>query len=129
MRLNPDCIRDLLLTIEDTTTFTHSMEYYVDRNDFPRLIDYSHEEILYHIRQCKMAELITNAHFYDGGDCILIPDLSPTGHEFLANIRSDNAWNKTKDIAEKTGSYSLSALATIATGVITQIINHQLGVS
>ncbi len=129
MRLNPDCVRDLLLTVEDTTTISKSMDYYIDQNNFPRLISYSHEEILYHIRQCKMDELITNAHFYDAGDLVIIPDLSPKGHEFLANIRSDNAWNKTKTIAEKTGSYSLNALTTIATGVITQIINQHLGVS
>ena len=129
MRLNPECIRDLLLTVEDTTTISNAMEYYIDQDNFPRLANYSHEEILYHIRQCKMAELITNAHFYDGGDLVIIPDLSPKGHEFLENIRSDNMWNNTKAVANKVGSYSLNSLTAIATAVLTQVINNQLGIA
>lgn len=129
MRLNTECVRDLLLTIEETTTVTDSMDYYIDQNDFPRLTKYSHEEILYHIRQCKLAELITNANFYDGGDLVIIPDLSPKGHEFLENIRSDNLWNSTKQVASKVGSFSLKSLISIASGILTQTIKQQLGIS
>lgn len=28
MRLNSDCIRDILLAVEDESDFNHSMEYY-----------------------------------------------------------------------------------------------------
>ena len=36
-----------------------------------------------------------------GGDIVEISDLSPSGHEYLANIRSDNIWNKTKKLLVK----------------------------
>lgn len=129
MRLNPDCVRDILLTIEETTTFNKFMRYYVNNSTFERLANYTHDEIVYHVRQCKMAQLIVNVTFNDGGDYFSIQDLSPKGHEFLENIRSDNMWNDTKAVATKVGSYSLSSLTIIATGILTQIINHHLGIS
>lgn len=129
MRLNPDCVRDILLTIEKTVTFHDCLEYQINDHKFERLNDYTHDEIIYHIRQCEMSNLIFGVHYYDGGENTLIQDLSPKGHEFLENIRSDNMWNHTKSVAETVGSFSLNALTTIATGVLTQVINHQLGVS
>lgn len=57
----------------------------------------------------------------------MVQYLSPTGHQFLSDIRSDNNWNKTKEIAKNIGSDSLSALKDIAAGVITAMIQKQLG--
>ncbi len=129
MRLNPDCIRDILLTVEETTAYNKFMRYYVGESKFERFNNYTHDEIIYHVKQCKMAHLIINVTFTDNGGYFSIEDLTPKGHEFLENIRSDNMWNNTKAVAAKVGSYSLSSLTTIASGVLTQIINHQLGVS
>ncbi len=139
MRLNPDCIRDILLTVEETTTYLKGMSYYNRESElynrypntgfeFKRLKKYSHDEIVYHVRQCKMAHLITGVIIADGGDGIKISDLTPNGHEFLANIRSDNLWNNIKNISTTIGANSLTALITISTDVVTQLINHQLGI-
>lgn len=54
-------------------------------------------------------------------------DLSPAGHEFLANIREDGIWTDVKAISAKVGSKSLSVLTEIASGVVTQIIKSRLG--
>lgn len=129
MKLNPDCIRDILLSIEDSADFMNCFEYRIDEAEgIPnRLAKYSHDEIIYHIRQCSMSNLITTPSYYDGGDCICIQDLTPSGHQFIANIRSDTVWNNTKTLASKIGSYSLDVLTNIAVGVLTQMINKQLG--
>ena len=127
MRLNPDCVRDILLTVEEVTCFNRILWYKINENDFPLLLKYSHEELIYHIRQCKLSNLILGVKFYDSGDSASISDLSPYGHKFLADIRSDNIWKHTKSIATKVGSVSLDSLIQISTGVLTQIINKQLG--
>lgn len=125
MRLNPDLIRDILLTVEDECDFSHYLEYRVENMTFLRLETYKHEEITYHINQCKMGNLITNVHYYDNGDCIVIGDLTPQGHEFLENIRDENNWNQTKQYAKKVGSFSLDVLSKIAVNLMTTLIKSQ----
>lgn len=93
MRLNPECIRSILLFVEDNVDFSHVLTYSSD--DIPESLScYSHDEIVYHISQCKQSGLLTGVHFYDGGTTVTISDLTPAGHEFLANIRNDSIWSK-----------------------------------
>lgn len=125
MKLNPDCIRDILLTVEENTSYGKPMGYNTD-SEYERLKPYSHEEAMYHIQQCEFSGLVTEVSYFLGGGC-MIHDLSPKGHEFLANIRLDTNWNKTKEVAKSVGSYSLDALTTIASKVITSVINSKLG--
>ena len=125
MKLNSDCVRDILIAIEDSTNFQEA----INNNQLETLDvinSYTSEEILYHLRQLSWAGLIQAFDCYaDGGYSIL--HLSPKGHEFLNNIRSDENWNRTKSLASKVGSHSLSALQQIASGVISATINHYLG--
>ena len=126
MKLNPDCIRDILLAIEEITDGITSFEY--DRYGCipDKLKKYSHEEILYHCRQCSMAGLVFNMKYFENGNCFLIEDLSPAGHEFLADIRSESVWGKTKEISKKLGVGSLRSLAEIAVSVVTEIVKAHL---
>ena len=127
MKLNPDCIRDILLVIENTTTYHDSWDWDFDNFDEPLLNNYSHEEIMYHILQCKKAGLVDGCEFYFGADAGTVCDLSPYGHQFLADIRSESVWNKTKDIAQNIGSNSLDVLKQISAGVLTALIQSYLG--
>ena len=54
-------------------------------------------------------------------------DLTYPGHQFLADVRSDTTWNKTKNIAKNVGSESLHVLKDIAVEVVTAAIQNQLG--
>lgn len=128
MKLNPDCIRDILLSVEDACDYSRTMQYQKN-TDIQRLQKYSHDEIIYHIKQCNLSGLILGVHAYDGGITISISDLSPTGHAFLANVRKDTIWNSTKSIAAKIGSKSLDALMQISSNVITELIKAQLGLT
>lgn len=56
-------------------------------------------------------------------------DLTPAGHEFLANVRDDSNWNKIKGISANIGFASLKVVSAIAEGVATAAINQQLGFS
>ena len=52
-------------------------------------------------------------------------DLSPEGHQFLANIRNNNIWKKTKNIALSLGIFSLSALRDISVNLASDtVINY-----
>ena len=121
MKLNPDCIRDILMEIESSVSLNN---YLVIETDKPSSLwsTYSWEEVAYHINQCLMSGLITNADIYVSDGYATITDLSPKGHEFLANIRNDNIWTNTKSIAKKIGSTSLDALSQVASNVITTLI-------
>lgn len=127
MKLNPDCVRDILLTVEEHSDYHHVTEYKSEIHSFPRFRKYTYEEILYHIRQCEYSSLILGVHYYDGGKHVDIEDLSPDGHNFLANVRQDTIWNNTKSIAAKIGTKSLDALVQISSNVITELIKAQFG--
>lgn len=120
MRLNYDCIRDILLTIEEVTTFDKNFEFYRDSDNL-LLSKYQPEEILYHIKQLNLAGLLYgHGHMQDGD--IIIDDLSWEGHDFLNNIRNQDVWNKTKNLAKELGVYSLKSLSLISAKYVTQLV-------
>lgn len=129
MRLNSDCVRDILLMVEEKVDYHRIFELEFGDSLPTKLKKYSNEELLYHIRQCNLANLIIEPHFFDGGKYVTISDLSPDGHQFLANIRNDNIWGKVKKIAGVVGSNSLSAVTQIASNVITELIKAQFQIT
>ena len=105
MKLNIDCVRDILISAEEVITFEKS--FYYEKDAPSSLSDkYSHDEIIYHILQARDSGLITTSSFYDSGRSVYITDLTPKGHEFLANIRTETVWNKLKSKGGCITSYS-----------------------
>lgn len=123
MKLNPDCVRDILFVVEEYSTYSNDVS---EDKLYEKLIPkYSQEEILYHVRQCEHSGLFLKAQHYFGG--FSIQDLSPYGHQFINDIRQDTNWDRTKDIAKNVGSFSLDVLKDISSQVITNLISNQLG--
>lgn len=123
MQLNPDCVRDVLLSIEKQSGFNTVI--CITRQDFPKeLHKYSYDEILYHFSQCAQSGFLTGFNSYDDGNMICISDLTPKGHEFLANIRSADVWSKVKEAAKQVGVSSLKSLMSIASQVVSQVISQ-----
>lgn len=114
MRLNPDCIRDILLSVEESTEVNVLFEYNRDERGGTRLGRYDHDVIRYHIRQCEMAGLITGYREFDAGAYIKIHDLQPEGHAFLADIRPESRWNKLKAHFVSAGVESIPAIVQAA---------------
>lgn len=129
MKLNPDCIRDLLLTIEANTDYSNCWDFDVNCVNQKPLNRYSFDEVVYHIHQCQKSGLIDGCSIYMSGTAGCVQDLSPAGHRFLADIRSDNVWNGIKTVAGKVGSTSLEAITQIASNVITELIRSQFGLT
>lgn len=121
MKLNPDCIRGILLTVEEKCDFDTPWEYKRNNFESEHLAEYSHAEIIYHIKQAENSALIENVHYYDGGADVIICDLTPAGHEFLANTRTESLWKK---VTVKAAGASLPILLEIAKETA---MNHFLG--
>jgi hypothetical protein len=124
MKLNPDCIRDILLTIEANTGYELCYEYPAEINISPLLSKYSDDEIRYHILQCSKTGFIELKR--DLTDNMYVKDITPYGHEFLANIRENSVWSQTKTVAGKVGSKSLDAIYKISSAVIAEIIKQAI---
>ena len=111
MKLNINCIRDILLTIEENCDFETPWEYQEDSPDSKFLSNYNHEEIVYHIKQAEKSDLIDGVDYFESGSNIYISDLTPKGHEFLANIRNDTVWKK---VLSKASNASLPIILEVA---------------
>ena len=103
MKLNPDCIRDLLMDIEANTDPENTVIY-----DFSTPTD---------------GILVGYAAYNDG--TTEIAALTPEGHRFLADVRSDPVWSRTKAVASKVGAWSLDTLSKIASNVVSDLIKMQ----
>jgi len=127
MRLNPDCIRDILLYVEENTGYMRYIPVPRSIHNFDIALenDYEPDEILYHIDLCEEYGYIrtdsgTIANFY-------IERLSVLGHEFLENIRQESNWNQTKSLAKQAGSISLNVISNIASNVISSVVAKHFG--
>nr|DAW65661.1 MAG TPA: YjcQ protein [Caudoviricetes sp.] len=145
MRLNFDCVRAIMLWAEELTTPTHPAVYvnldslsktsdlYLDSSELPvpddhqqaLLSNYSNEVLVYHLAYCIRANLLVPEVCLDA-NLISIKDLTPEGHAFLENIRSDAVYNKVKKICKKLGIESLSGIVHISESVVTEIIKAYL---
>lgn len=127
LKLNPDCIRDILFAIEELSMPNSiiSSEKLFTTNF---LTNYSNDEILYHLQQLDWSGYIITPNKHKTLDGVFfITDLSPTGHEFISDIRKDTNWNKVKSISKEVGSETLTSIKSIAEGIITTAINTAIG--
>ena len=123
MRLDPDCVRDILIAVESVC----DMEHYFSSVEDGSLIKGKHskEKIAYHVRQCDWAGLLYQCSITFDMD-FEIADLTPAGHKFLSDIRQNSTWSKIKKISSKVGGVSISTLMQISSSVAAQVIASQL---
>lgn len=125
MRIDNECVRDILFTIEENSTFELPCCISDECNDYPKLEKYEYGQLAYHLRYLEMKGLI----FVPNSLLINCYDLMPNGHEFLSNIRDDNNWKKIKNVSSNIGFASLKIISAIAEGVATAAISKNLGFS
>lgn len=126
MKLNNDCVRDLMLLIEEEVGLNEYLS--IRKIEFK---NYTTEELIYTSKKLKEAGYI-NAEiedYLDGGHEAYIYSLTWQGHKFLDNIRDDGVWKTTKGIISKFSSVSISIIENVASQVITNLITQQMGQS
>jgi len=138
MKLNPDLIRSILITVEEETGLNQSFWYnsYAPESkkweDFKYLEGYNYEEVVYHLQQCNDAGYFSPRTISSNRSLTIWPwgfmvaDLSPRGHEFVNNIREDMNWGTVKSNLSKIGSFALSMIENVAASVISNQINGRL---
>ncbi|AWW28349.1 MULTISPECIES: DUF2513 domain-containing protein [unclassified Acetobacterium] len=124
MKLNHDCVRDLLLYIEDNLQHGSSL---CAQNVI--LKPYENHDIIY------TAVKLSEANFIEATKMNYISDLIPVihihsltwdGHKFLDNIRDDRVWADTKEVTADFSSVSLRVIENVAVQIITALINRQI---
>lgn len=116
MKLNRECVRQILLVIETDIDYDSFMNKSTLINH-PKLQAFSSEEILYAILRLDEAGFIKCN--YDSAEnetiyFLFLQGLTWSGHEFLDSIRDDKIWSFIKSTISKTCEVSLSVLCQFA---------------
>lgn len=131
MELNHDLVRCILLAIEASENITGINEdellYYLEKHGNSN----DRNRIAYTVSKLKEAGFITgDIRWADNSPAwIMAGNLTYDGHKFLDNIRDDKVWKDTKTILSKFSSVSLSFVSSVASNVISQLIQKQLGLN
>ncbi|MCL1987287.1 MAG: DUF2513 domain-containing protein [Firmicutes bacterium] len=124
MRLNHDCLRDVLLQVE-SNAFGVKLKIKDLAKSLPQ---YSENDLTYTCIKLKEAGFLEVKSAVTYGTftpvVIEIADLTFNGHEFLATIRNENIWNQVKQTAKKVGDLTLPMLMKVATEIINQKLNQ-----
>lgn len=132
MKLNNDCVRDILMVLELKTEYNEKMEIqrisFEDFISLPKINTYEQTVVLYasqKLREANYIDFVKHPGPFQE-NMMTYGSLTFFGHQFLENIREDTIWVKTKAIAADIGSQSLSMLSQIAVGIITELIKSRM---
>lgn len=124
MKLDHECIRDLLLYLENNLTYNGQLNI----NNL-KIKSYSKEALMYTADKLIEAEYL-NAKIcwnYSERRIIMVESITFKGHQFLDNIRDDSVWNDTKNVLSKFKSTSINFIADVSSQIIANLISKQLG--
>lgn len=127
MKLNQDCVRELMLELEDILEFDNGISY-EKVEELKITSDYPYETIIYTIKKLNEAGYIKAKFFYADNSLynLSIDDITWEGHKFLDNIRDNFVWKKTKSITSKFSSVSFNVISEVASNVILNLIKSNL---
>lgn len=122
MKLNQDCIRSVLLYLEETLDIVSFVQ-----NEDIQIEGFTKDEIDYSLIKLIEANFIDGKlTIYIGGEYdVDIRSITWNGHKFLDNIRDNGVWSETKKVASNFSSVSIDILSTLATNILTSIIMKQ----
>lgn len=124
MRLDIECVRDVLLEFEQLPIGRYTL------NDFPDSISkHSENEVIYTLVKLQEAGYISAeiCRMESGHpDFLGIFEITFSGHQFLETIRDNRVWSKTKIVADKVGTKAFDFISKIASTVIAELIKTQL---
>lgn len=105
MRINPDCVRIVLLTIENNLDFGKVMQLH-ELMKFPLVLSFTRKDIEYSIHQLTTEKMLDcKIYKYINGNCdYLIKDVTPEGHKLCDKIRNETLWSKIKPHLEDVSS-------------------------
>ena len=134
MKLNLDCVRDILLFLEKQNNVNLSEDGEISwvpvriEDLFEGLNKYNRREVFYAVHNMEQAGLLDCSTEYadDSLDYCFINYITFEGHEFLEGVRGNKRWASVKKVAEKVGVFSFQVLASIAQSMAKAGINAVL---
>lgn len=136
MKLNVDCVRDILLCVESNTGPHHECRFVdigsyandvrralgddlrpVEVPDYqlPLLDAYGNDTLIYHVQYCIEADLLKQRGPISGEAGIFaIPGLTVRGHDLIDNVREKTTWDSVKAIFSRTGGFGVDVLVSVA---------------
>lgn len=132
LKLDPVCIRALLLTLENILKFGNDLEWpyasFKDVCDYELMHPFSREAIAYATIKLVEAEYICAR--VDTGDnrCVIMGYSSITyeGHEFLEGVRHSRNWDSIRKMSGVIENASLAVIKAISEGVAKAAISKLL---
>ena len=118
MKLNPDCIRDILLFLEENLEIKDGSFTAVSLQTLEdSLTAYSKEDIFYSVYNLREIHYIEGR--FMGADNLKmyvchIENITYAGHQFLDSVRPETVWNQTKSIIKKMGIHTLEFIESVA---------------
>ena len=125
MKLNADCIRDVMICIEENLEY--NAEWTINKlHDF--LPEYTLEELSYTCQKLSeggLLNIITVSMIsYTEPQIARVRSLTFDGHEYLENIRSPKIWQQTKEYIKSTSlGTSITVIGEIAKRLVLKSIN------
>lgn len=134
MKLNVNCVRDVMLKIEELQEFFVNDAGEVEKNELmfdpfcEALPEYGKEEIFYALYNLDQAGYINITVQWTSG-CVYmcwINYMTYKGHEFLCGIRDSSQWSAVKKGLGAVRNFSLSAISSVAEGITSAAINSYI---
>lgn len=123
MRLNPDCVRDILIALDEKYLIPDESGFVnpVDSKELLKddaLSSYQQSEILHTIRVLFEVGILDKWKQYVDEDIPRIKDLNQTAYSFLDQIKPISNWEKIKDKLIKSSSVTIPAIIELAKSFI-----------
>lgn len=131
MKLNYDCVRDMLLALEKLLTINDDLchEYVPVDKLFEVLNKYDQKEVLHSFLEIGRAGYINydyqfwgGGQFYEGS----VHDLTYCGHEFLESIRDNQIWENVKSVLSDINNISLQLIFGVAKGLAMNALQNAI---
>lgn len=115
MKLDQDCVRELLLELEDKLTINNHL-FLAALKKFDTFEKFGEDTSVYCILKLIEAGFIKGNVSYAANELYTLSVSSITweGHIFLDSIRDNKIWSKTKEITQQLSSVSMTLMSSIA---------------
>lgn len=126
MKLNQDCVREILLELE-TKLLLNNHVYLEELKTFDTFRKFGEDTTIYAVLKLIEAGLLNGNHQYGSNELVQLGIASITwdGHLFLDTVRDNAIWSQTKETTKKLSSVSLSLISDIAT----HLLKEQFGLN
>lgn len=123
MKLNYDCVRDVMLYLEENLIFGNPIR------DTNINLNYDIKEIRYSLLKLHEINYLDGSvsKYMDGDYSVITTDITFYGHKFIGEIQSDTIWDKTKSVSKDLGIHTINGITQIAGSVISGLILSKLG--